>query len=362
MAEEGDDIAIGSTERPSLSELPAVVVDRLTAVAKRSETKFAVAGLAVGALLCASVLGRFEPVDPAIAAREDARRAIERLAIVEARLDAALGTGEVAHGGAAEDAPAAPAGEHASPADGHGAEAEGDHGEAAAPAGPVWSYSGATGPDRWSSLAHEYATCSTGTQQSPVDLVGGQVDKALALAFDYKAVSGRIVDNGHTIQVDVGPGSGISVGGHRFELVQFHFHGPSEHTVATRHYPLELHLVHQDEHGKLAVVGVFVEPGGKSNPLAVIVDNLPATPSHAEDLPKTVDVAQFLPQARSSFQYTGSLTTPPCTEGVAWSVLVAPITMGQAQIDVLRARFHGGNSRPIQPINARSLFVEFGTS
>jgi carbonic anhydrase len=341
---------VAEPEEESAAPLAERVQEMALQVARRPETRFAAGGLLVGVLATMAALGSLLPPAGVKEARDEARLAIERLAIVQARLDALDGG----------RAPAA-ADEHA-PSDEHaatGAKESGSHG-AAADQAPHWSYDGATGPGRWASLANEYSACSMGHEQSPVDLAKAELEGSVDLAFHYASGGASIVDNGHTIQVDVAKGSTLELGGRHFDLVQFHFHGPSEHTVGGRSFPLEVHFVHKDAQGKLAVVGVFVEPGGANSALGPIVKSLPPTPGRAEAVDGSVDPGRMLPKQHSSFQYAGSLTTPPCTEGVAWSVLVAPVTMSQEQIDVIRGRLRGANNRPIQPLNDRTLFVDFG--
>ncbi len=337
----------------------AVLVASVQKVARRSETRFGFGGLLIGALAATAALGSWLPPSGVQDARDDARLAIERLAIVQARLDAIDGgrAPTTAAEPAATDEHAAATTEHEPAATEHET-ATGDK-EAASQDAPHWSYEGDTGPGKWASLAHEYNTCGAGREQSPIDLARAQIEGAVDLEFHYTSGAATITDNGHTLQVDVAPGSYILVGERQFDLVQFHFHGPSEHTVGGRSFPLELHLVHKDKLGKLAVVGVMVEPGGANSTVSSLLKSLPTTQGRAETVGGSLSPARLLPTQHSSFQYSGSLTTPPCTEGVAWSVLVAPISISQEQVETLRARLHGENNRPIQNLNDRSLFVDF---
>lgn len=350
-------------------ELKEIVLDHVQRIARKPETKFGFGGMVAGAVLTVAVFGAALQPAGVQDARDDARLAIEKLAVVQARLDA-LDGGHVPAATTTEHA-ATPAADHATTdpqlaaaTDEHGADTDATDEHASDAAAkkdePHWSYSGETGPSRWSSMANEYAVCSSGKEQSPVDLAHAQLEGAVELAFSYVSSAGTVTDNGHTIQVDIPGGGSVEVGGRRFDLVQFHFHGPSEHTVGGRSFPLELHLVHKDKQGKLAVVGVLIEAGSASSALSKVIASLPPTPGRPESLSGSINPTTLLPKMTSSFQYSGSLTTPPCTEGVAWSVLVAPITMSQEQIDTLRERFHGANNRPIQPLNQRRLFVEFG--
>jgi carbonic anhydrase len=222
---------------------------------------------------------------------------------------------------------------------------------------PHWTYTGSTGAASWGTLDPAYATCSKGVAQSPIDL--GQTKKADLpdLDMSYKAVAGTVVDNGHTIQVDVKPGSKVKIDGTEFELAQFHFHGPAEHTVGGRTFPLELHLVHKTPAGKLAVIGVLVTTGEENPAFTPVLSNLPS----AENVGKAIgdiDPAKMLPSLRATYRYTGSLTTPPCTEGVAWNVMAQPISMSKAQLDMLTKAFHEPNNRPVQPLGSRDVLLD----
>jgi carbonic anhydrase len=222
---------------------------------------------------------------------------------------------------------------------------------------PHWSYSGSTGPAKWSTLEHDYGSCSLGKDQSPIDIRDGDVRKAdlPAIDFEYKPSKLRIIDNGHTIQVNYATGSFITVNGRRYELVQFHFHKPSEEQINDKAYDMVAHLVHRDTEGKLAVVAVLLR-SGRANPLIDTVwSHLPQQKNseHAVDT-VNINVADLLPESRAYYTFTGSLTTPPCTEGVTWFVLRSPQSVSEAQV----ARFaavYPMNARPVQPLNGRVI-------
>jgi carbonic anhydrase len=223
----------------------------------------------------------------------------------------------------------------------------------------AWSYEAETGPDRWGRLTAEFATCATGIEQSPIDLgTTTTATAAPAVSFDYRDSELDLVNTGHTIQVSYDPGSAIQLEGVRYELRQFHFHSPSEHEVGGSEYPLEIHFVHQAADGGLAVVGVFAEVGARNAALAPIFDNLPTT----VDLPRTVletlaDANGILPRDRSAYHYAGSLTTPPCTEGVRWLVLRNPVSIDGQQLAQFRAVI-ARNDRPTQPLNKRTIAID----
>jgi carbonic anhydrase len=219
-----------------------------------------------------------------------------------------------------------------------------------------WGYIGKWDPARWDEMSPEYALCGKGTQQSPIDISDPEPAEMAPIRFDYKPVPLTIWNNGHTIRVDIPKGSSITVGDRRFELTQFHFHSASEHKVDGKAYPLEIHFVHRNDQKQLAVVGVFVEAGEENLGAREIWKHLPpnevtAPKTHADVI---VNGRDLLPAEGNYFRYMGSLTTPPCTEGINWFVLRQPIVMSQAQIDAMATILHG-NARPIQARNDRLL-------
>ena len=220
-----------------------------------------------------------------------------------------------------------------------------------------WSYSGATGPAKWSTLEADFSTCANGKSQSPIDIRHEAVHDARlpAIQFAYQPVPLKIVDNGHTIQVDYAPGSFITIGDKRYELVQFHFHHPSEEKIEGQGFDMVAHLVHKDAAGKLAVVAVLFAPGAGNPLLDTLWSNAPREANH-ESSPGTarINAADLLPKDRSYYSLTGSLTTPPCTEGVSWFVLRHPRSLSSAQLEVF-ARRYPMNARPVQPLNGRDI-------
>ncbi len=219
-----------------------------------------------------------------------------------------------------------------------------------------WGYEGQEGPAHWAELNPDWALCGQGRNQSPIDLAGFIEAELPPLGLDYQPGATAILNNGHTVQVDYRPGSTLTVDGHRFTLKQFHFHAPSENTIEGRSFPLEAHLVHADADGNLAVVAVLFEEG-PANP--VLTRAWQAMPEHAGDrhaLPAdTVNAAGLLPPDRDYYRFNGSLTTPPCSEGVWWLVMKQPMTASAAQIERFRHVMHHPNNRPLQPVNARPV-------
>ena len=219
--------------------------------------------------------------------------------------------------------------------------------------GHNWSYTGEDGPAHWG------ATCKTGKGQSPIDIrtADAKVEALPPLRFEYRPDPLRIIDNGHTVQVNVDRGSSLTVGNDHYRLVQFHFHKPSEEAIDGRHYAMVAHFVHRDQKGNLAVVAVLLKAGPDNPLMDKLWNNVPREKEHEETLHAvTVSPAQMLPANRAYFTFEGSLTTPPCSEGVRWFVLKAPITIGISQ--VLRfGKFYRANARPVQPINGRKVLA-----
>ena len=217
-----------------------------------------------------------------------------------------------------------------------------------------WSYEGETGPQAWARLAPEFAKCGNGARQSPIDIRDGMKVDLEQLTFDYRPSSFRVIDNGHTIQANVGGWNSIRVMGRRFMLVQFHFHSPSEETIDGRLYDMVAHLVHKDHEGKLAVVAVLIERGARQPAIQTVLNNLPLEKGEEIAASSTIDLNQLLPENRKYFTYMGSLTTPPCSEGVLWIVMKQPV---QATLDQLSlfARMYPMNARPIQAAGGRVI-------
>lgn len=216
-----------------------------------------------------------------------------------------------------------------------------------------WGYTGATGPEHWAELSKNYSICNTGNQESPVDLAGAIEADLGRIAFDWKAQLLKGTNNGHTVQFDAAPGSGIAVGGRRYTLAQFHIHHPSEHLLAGRRFPLELHFVHTLPDGGIGVIGVFVAEGSANPVLQSVLDTIPAKAGDTRT-GATIDLNRLLPNGRDFFRYEGSLTTPPCAEKVDWVVLAQPITASASQIAQFQAIFPF-NARPLQPLYRRFL-------
>lgn len=220
-----------------------------------------------------------------------------------------------------------------------------------------WSYTGVGGPEHWAELDSDFAVCGSGQQQSPLDLTAATPRDLNNPQVAYLTGAGRIVDNGHTVQVDVEPGSFLSLDGIPYQLVQLHFHSPSEHTVNGNSFPVELHLVHQAESGSLAVIGVLITGGEENLPLVPLISDIPGKVGKQARLRLPIDPTTLLPADRRAYRYAGSLTTPPCTEGVTWLVMATPIQASGRQIAAL-ARTLQGNNRPVQARGQRELLLD----
>lgn len=219
---------------------------------------------------------------------------------------------------------------------------------------PHWSYGGAANPTQWGRLGHDFALCETGRDQSPIDIDHAVIGAPSTIKFNYTSVPLVVKNNGHTIQVDYAEGSSVSIEGNEYELLQFHFHTPSEHTAAGRSAAMELHLVHRNEAGELAVVGVMLEPGEAHPALETIWKHLPDAEGTQQVEGIAINAADLLPDSAAYFSYAGSLTTPPCGEGVRWNVMQAPIQVSEAQIAAFEA-LYSVNARPVQPTNGRMI-------
>lgn len=202
-------------------------------------------------------------------------------------------------------------------------------------------------------VAANATLCESGRRQSPIDITATQKRPLPALVFDYATAPLKIADDGHTVRVRFGKGSVLRIGGERYSLQQFHFHTPAGDKVGGEEFPMVAHLLHKSASGQLLAVAVLFRTGAE-NPLLARL--LPRIPAHADGdhlVPgSTVDPRELLPAARGYYRYSGSVTAPPCTEGVDWIVLKQPIALSAAQLASYRQRF-ADNARAVQPLNGR---------
>ncbi len=216
-----------------------------------------------------------------------------------------------------------------------------------------WSYEGDTGPAMWGSLDPSFAACDDGVRQSPVDIVGATAGGESELEIRWQPGDAEVVDNGHTIVVNVAEGSAISLEGREFTLLQFHFHLPSEHIVEGSASPMDIHFVHAAAEGDLAVIGVFMEAGEADATIQSIWEAIPAAGESPGAL-AAFDPRALLPEGGSHYRYPGSLTTPPCSEIVSWVVMTEAIAVSQDQVDAFAA-LYPMNARPVQPLKERTI-------
>lgn len=238
-----------------------------------------------------------------------------------------------------------------------------------------WSYVGNTGPQHWGMLSSEFELCDTGKSQSPIDIGRKKTRAPYELQINYENTplfvaedfptelrvnkDEAVVTLEHALKVNIHAKKNkamLTYQGKKYYLKEFHFHSPSENLWHKMGFPLEIHFVHEGEKGGLLVVGVFVNRGDDSKALQTILDHLPDEEGKEFAVKDTViNPNDLLPQDKRYYAFAGSLTTPPCTQGVQWLVMPNPITASPAQLLQIRQASDGSNARPIQPLNGRDL-------
>ncbi len=218
---------------------------------------------------------------------------------------------------------------------------------------PHWGYGEAA---RWGDLSADFKECKLGKEQSPIDIPTKATEKAklAAIGFNYQAGAGEVVNNGHTIQVNLKGAGSAKLAGGDYQLLQFHFHTPSEEKMDGKNFAMVAHLVHKSAAGGLGVVGVMFKEGRENAALKSVFEAMPAKAGGKAALKANLNVADFLPGDKGYYAFRGSLTTPPCSEGVAWHVLKQPVELSKAQIDAFR-KLYKMNARPVQPLNGRKI-------
>jgi carbonic anhydrase len=222
--------------------------------------------------------------------------------------------------------------------------------------GAHWSYEGATGPAKWGDLDAASKVCTIGLQQSPIDIVAPIKSQLPAIKLNWAKTADTIVNNGHSIQLNFAAGSTLTLGDKKFNLVQVHFHRPSEHMVAGKSFPMEAHFVHSADSGALAVLGVLMSTGKPNAAFARVVATMPAQEGPPVKADAGFNPNDMLPKKLSYYRYSGSLTTPPCAETVEWLVLTNPITVAQSDVAAF-AKLYPLNARPVQRDNRRYVLV-----
>jgi carbonic anhydrase len=218
-----------------------------------------------------------------------------------------------------------------------------------------WGYSGEIGPEHWGELSDKYEMCAKGKNQSPIDLADFTDADLPPIEFSYSSDAKEIVNNGHSVQANYAAGSSISVDGHEYSLLQFHFHSPSENHIKGKSFPMEGHLVHADKDKNLAVVAVMFEEGKASGAMADLWEQMPSKAGDKATLSSSVNALTLLPENRDYYSFNGSLTTPPCSEGVKWMVMKQPVSVSNDQVEAFKRVMGHPNNRPVQPVNARAI-------
>ncbi len=219
-----------------------------------------------------------------------------------------------------------------------------------------WGYSGESGPAHWADLDPSFSVCGTGTVQSPINITNASTADLANPVLHYEATPIHVINNGHTIEQEYEEGSYMTLDGKRFDLLQFHFHSPSENTVDGAPFAIEMHLVHKSADGALAVIAVFIREGAQNNHFDPVWSHMP-TEEATITAEGSVSAEDLLPVSQTTYRFPGSLTTPPCTEGVEWIAMTTPVEMSASQISSFRAVYNG-NNRPVQELNGRTLQID----
>ena len=226
-----------------------------------------------------------------------------------------------------------------------------------------WTYQDITGPDHWAELDPTFEACSSGKGQSPINLTAAESADLVNPSFHYKPAPLNILNNGHTVQVPYAPGSFITLNDQRYDLLQFHFHSPSEHAVDGQPWDAELHLVHQNEAGNLAVVAVFLQADDANASAqytaqyAALSAHLPAKAGEKLRTERIINAQNLLPEKTTTYRYSGSLTTPPCSESVTWLVMTDPVSLSASEINGYK-KLLNHNNRPLQLLNSRAVQMD----
>ncbi|ESQ80477.1 carbonic anhydrase [Asticcacaulis sp. YBE204] len=250
-------------------------------------------------------------------------------------------------------------------AEGHGDAADAGHGDTGHGGAQMaqiahWSYEGDDGPSHWNQLGGDNTTCASGHRQSPINLSGMAGAKTVNMTLDYTSSAAKIQNLGHVVQVSPTDGGGVIMDNVRYKLIQFHFHTPSEHTIDGHRAAIEAHFVHKNDKGELLVIGVLSDVGVADPMLAPIWTYLPTDPGPAAVIPDVlINARDLMPATEEFYAYSGSLTTPPCSENVTWLVYASPLSISAEQVDAYQ-RLTGPNARPIQTAQGRDILHIIG--
>ena len=220
-----------------------------------------------------------------------------------------------------------------------------------------WTYEGEEGPTHWGELDPAYEICSIGKSQSPINISSPIKQDLANIVFHYQPSEVNILNNGHTAQINYDTGSSIELDGVLYDVVQFHYHAPSEHEVDGKLFAAEFHIVHKSADEKLAVVSLLLQEGFANQAFDPFINNLPAETSNVTDAGAKINAMEILPSDHTTYRYSGSLTTPPCSEGVSWLVMTTPVELSPAQMSKLKTLFEA-NNRPVQPLNDRPVIED----
>ncbi|NOU24076.1 MAG: carbonic anhydrase family protein [Methylotenera sp.] len=220
---------------------------------------------------------------------------------------------------------------------------------------PHWTYEGKEGPESWGKLSPEFATCDVGRNQSPINIEETMHATLKPLKAIQKFAAKDIFNNGHTVQINFKEGNMLALDNAAFQMKQVHFHSPSENTIRGKSFPLEAHFVHADAKGNLTVIGVMYTEGKANTALAKLWEQLPNEISEPIELKNRVIPSDLIPENRSYYRFSGSLTTPPCSEGVRWLLMKNPLTVSKEQIEAFKHAVHHNNNRPVQALNGRVI-------
>lgn len=217
-----------------------------------------------------------------------------------------------------------------------------------------WGYKGHGNPGHWAELNPDFKACAIGKHQSPINIETRKVKSGdlPSLSLAYSAGEAEVINNGHTIQVNLKAGGDMVLDGKHFHLLQFHFHTPSEEKINGKAYPLVAHFVHKDDDGNIAVIAQLFTVGKENAALKPVFASLPGKQGERTALAEALDPAAVLTSELGRYVFAGSLTTPPCSEEVRWQVLKTPVTLSRAQLKAFQ-HLYPMNARPVQPLNDR---------
>lgn len=215
-----------------------------------------------------------------------------------------------------------------------------------------WSYSGENGPANWGSISPEFENCTNGQRQSPINIVPNLNGNLQPLDISYEANGTNISNNGRNVQISFEPGSDLVIGINRYQLSQVHFHTPGEHQINGQNFEMKAHFVHTDSEGNIVVLAVLYELGSENRELNNAWSVIPSN-SDSNALSTSVNAEALLPEDQDYFQFVGSMTSPPCLEGLSWIVLKNAAQVSSEQIDTLRNVIPEANNRPVQAVNGR---------